>query len=177
MGTRNLHHRMHKKETFWRHHVNCWAQTTLTQAHYCRDNSLSQSDFSKWKKKINPNIKKNKRKRPFDLEYKDLARNTILGQKANCCSYCGQPKKSVNKLFYGRDDLVAICDYCLWQKAKTLHQEVKSYKTIRYEKCSVCFNDNPGVVIGNVYYRVCGDCLASAWNNLFKNNTDMHPCR
>ena len=177
MGTRNPDHKMHKKEVFWQHHVDCWAQTNLTQAHYCRQNELSQSDFSKWKKKLNPRVKKNKRKKPLALKHKESFINYRMGQRANRCSFCGQPYPSVNKLFFGKDDLTSICDYCLWHKAQKLHREVKSYKTIRFETCSVCFRDSPGIVIGNIYYRICIDCLSEAWRNVFKNHPDRHPCR
>ncbi|MCU7840534.1 MAG: hypothetical protein KZQ94_14280 [Candidatus Thiodiazotropha sp. (ex Troendleina suluensis)] len=168
---------MHKKEVFWQHHIDCWSQTTTTQAHYCRKNDLSQSDFSKWKKKLKPYAKRNLRKRPFNLEHRNFSSKVMQSQKAHRCSFCGHAHKDVNKLFYGQDELVAICDYCLWRKADKLHREVSSYKTIRFEKCSVCFEDKSGVVIGNVYYRVCADCLVKAWREQFTLHPESHPCR
>lgn len=176
MSTRNPHHKMHKKEVFWQHHIDCWSQTTKTQAHYCRENELSQSDFSKWKKKLKPFAKRNLRKRPFNLEHRDFATKVLQSQTAHRCSFCGHPSKSVNKLFYGQDELVAICDHCLWHKAEKLHEEVPSYKTIRFNKCSVCLKDKPSVVIGNVYYRVCAGCLVKAWNDNFSEFPKTHPC-
>ncbi len=177
MVTGNPHHKMHKKEVFWQHHMDCWSQTMLTQAYYCRKNGLSQSDFSKWKKKLKPYAKRKIKKKPFAIEHKNLARNIILGENANRCGFCGHPQKMVNKLFYGKDDVIAICDYCLWHKAQRLHQEVKYYKTIRFEKCSVCYQDKSGVIIGSVYYRICMDCLADAWSNLFESCPEKHPFR
>ena len=177
MSTRNPYHKMHKKEVFWQHHIDCWSQTTTTQAHYCRENGLSQSDFSKWKNKLKPHAKRNLRKRPFNLEHRHFSSKVMQTQKAHRCSFCGHPHKDVNKMFYGQDELVAICDHCLWRKANSLHLEVPFYKTIRFEKCSVCFEDKSGVVIGNVYYRVCVDCLINAWRDHFSSHPETHPCR
>lgn len=177
MGTTNKHHRMHRKEVFWQHHIDCWSQTMLTQAHYCLKNDLSQSDFSKWKKKLKPYAKRRLSKRPFALENKNAGNNYILRQKANRCSFCSYPPRKANKLFYGQDDLVAICDYCLWHKAQKLHQEVKYYKTIHLDRCSVCLIKNPDVSIGNVCYQICEDCLLRACSNIFHTQPEKNPCR
>lgn len=177
MSVRNPHHRMTKKEVFWQHHLDCWAITTQNQASYCAQNNLSTSDFSKWKKRLNPKIKNISKKRPLAVEHKEFARNTLLKQKSKSCSYCGKAERQVNKLFYGRDDLVAICDQCLWHKANQLHLEIPSYKTVRFEKCSVCLKDKPGVLIGNIYYHICTDCLIDAWSDQFTSHPETHPCR
>ena len=179
MSTKNPYHRMHRKEVFWQHHIDCWSQTTQTQAHYCRKNDLSQSDFSKWKKKLKPHAKRNLRKRPLHLEKKRLSKIVMASLSAHGCSFCGHSERSsgVNKLFYGLDEYVAICDYCLWIKSGQLHWEIPYYKNIRIEKCSACFEDMKGVVIGNVYYRLCADCLISAWRDHFSLHPESHPCR
>ena len=177
MGTKNPYHKMHKKEVFWQHHIDCWSQTTQTQAHYCRENDLSPSDFSKWKKKLKPHAKRNLRKRPFNMEHRHFSSKVLQSQKAHSCSFCGHKSRGVNKLFYGQDELVAICDHCLWHKANKLQWEIPSYKTIRFEKCSVCFEAKSGVLIGNVYYHICADCLVNAWRDQFSSHPETHPCR
>ncbi|MCF7482912.1 IS66 family insertion sequence element accessory protein TnpB [Vibrio sp. J1-1] len=37
----------------WKHHVETWQTTKLSQAQYCRTHSLDQSQFSYWKRKFN----------------------------------------------------------------------------------------------------------------------------
>lgn len=176
MSTTNSYHKMHKKEVFWQHHIDCWSQTTNTQAHYCRANGLSQSDFSKWKKKLKPHAKRNLKKRPFNLEHRHFSSKIMQFEKAHRCSFCAHHKSKVNKLFYGEDELVAICDECLWHKANRLQWDIPSYKVIRFEKCSVCFEAKPGVLIGSVYYHICSDCLINAWRDQFSSHPETHPC-
>jgi len=166
MGTKNPRHRYLKKEVFWQHHIDSWSKTALTQSQYCRENHLAQSDFSKWKKKLRPNITRNSKK-------KLVLRESYIPAS---CSFCSRSKRDANKLFYGPNETVAICDYCLWLKARSLHHEVKTYKNIRVNICSVCSQNKPGEVIGNVYYNICFDCLVQAWSNIFKDNPEKYPC-
>ena len=45
------------KEQNWDLHIKAWQKSKLTQARYCQEHGLSQSDFSKWKKKLHPKLK------------------------------------------------------------------------------------------------------------------------
>jgi len=40
------------REKFWRDHLALQAQSAQSQAEYCRQNRLSRSSFSNWKKKL-----------------------------------------------------------------------------------------------------------------------------
>lgn len=37
----------------WQHHIDVWQTTQLSQAQYCRNHDLDQSQFSYWKRKFN----------------------------------------------------------------------------------------------------------------------------
>ena len=40
------------RHEFWKHHLECWQETDLTQAAYCRLHNLRSNRFTYWKKKI-----------------------------------------------------------------------------------------------------------------------------
>lgn len=40
--------------TFWRHHVAAWRRSELTQSAYCREHGLCASQFSTWKRRLEP---------------------------------------------------------------------------------------------------------------------------
>ena len=40
------------KVKYWRKHILEWEQSSLSQAKYCRENRLSESSFSGWRRKL-----------------------------------------------------------------------------------------------------------------------------
>lgn len=40
------------KKAYWRHHVDAWQQSDLTQVEYCRENQLNKHTFAYWKSKL-----------------------------------------------------------------------------------------------------------------------------
>lgn len=47
---------------FWEKHIRAWQQSQLTQRQYCSEQKISATAFSKWKKKLHPNLKAGKKK-------------------------------------------------------------------------------------------------------------------
>jgi len=45
------------KDQFWKDHIATWKAGKLSQADYCKQNNLSKSSFSKWKRKFYPKLK------------------------------------------------------------------------------------------------------------------------
>lgn len=43
---------LEKKRTYWKHHINSWQETGLTQAEYCRRHNLKHHQLVYWKKRF-----------------------------------------------------------------------------------------------------------------------------
>jgi len=44
--------RLEQKRTYWKHHIDSWQETGLTQAEYCRRHNLKQHQLLYWKKRF-----------------------------------------------------------------------------------------------------------------------------
>ncbi len=40
------------KRQYWRRHIEAWQTSTISQAHYCRENHLSYHQFQYWKRRL-----------------------------------------------------------------------------------------------------------------------------
>ena len=58
------------KIKFWKNHIDLWCSSSFTQSLYCHKNGLSESVFSKWKKRLHPNLRKNRRYKLKSKYYK-----------------------------------------------------------------------------------------------------------
>jgi hypothetical protein len=43
---------LEQKRSYWRHHIDSWQQTGLTQAEYCRRHNLKHHQLVYWKKRF-----------------------------------------------------------------------------------------------------------------------------
>ena len=44
------------RTTFWRQHVDCWQESSLSQREYARTHGLAIARFTYWKNKLYPNV-------------------------------------------------------------------------------------------------------------------------
>ena len=43
---------LEQKRSYWKHHIECWQETGLTQAEYCRRHNLKHHQLVYWKKRF-----------------------------------------------------------------------------------------------------------------------------
>ena len=43
---------LEQKRTYWKHHIDSWQETGLTQTEYCRQNNLKHHQLVYWKKRF-----------------------------------------------------------------------------------------------------------------------------
>jgi hypothetical protein len=55
---RKFNNRSKERHTFWTKTIQVWEESNLTQAEYCRKNSLDEQLFSKWKIRLYKSNKK-----------------------------------------------------------------------------------------------------------------------
>ncbi len=105
-----------EKNDFWKQHINSWKTSGLSQAEYCSVNNLSTSNFSKWKKKIAPNLKpKNYRSKSkyskftklSDSEFELLMLSFFEGEEIkNTEKRTGISAKTISNIYHAFQDQV-----------------------------------------------------------------------
>lgn len=148
------YHRQNQKAVFWRHHLDCWSQTSLTQIAYCENNGLSPTSFARWKALLTP---KTAKRRPRDA--KILVDRPYYDAKEKC-SYCGGLKMPGSMLFIGPDETVSICSDCVFQK-------YREFLTKNESQCVMCRMEDPrsaksqNIHVLRDHLRLCAPCILS----------------
>jgi len=56
MTTASKQNQLTKKQRYWRHHIEQWSQSGLSQAAYCRERNLKIKSFTYFKSRLEKNL-------------------------------------------------------------------------------------------------------------------------